>query len=217
MATVLDDLDAQNRTYTNWEDRPKSKQGDLAESLVDEYLDKRGWIISDPNRNTKGKHDFDRIAWHPIHDITFRYDVKAKTRMATRPITGVNETAWNGYLNVMHETNEHFLIFYLDRFEKECYVQSISQTLNEGQDIITENAWEWTWKQLAPHKYFALQSMHKVANISANTVEKLILGESKRYNGDDKWEKLLQTKEYTPKRKWSVLRLLSEAVHKEGQ
>lgn len=109
------------------EDKPEVKKGNIGERIVEEYLEKDGFIIYKPVTNWP--HAFDRLA---IKDkqMLILAEVKTKGKMTKLPFkdaTGFELRHYYEYIGISNKHNLDIFIFFVDDNTESVYGNYLSE------------------------------------------------------------------------------------------
>ena len=102
----------------NFKDLKTTQKEEVGESLVNKYLEAKGFIIYTPITN--GSHAFDRLA---IKDnkLLLIAEIKSKAKRLKYPDTGINIKHYNIYKDIQEKHNLNVFIFFVDEEMSKIY------------------------------------------------------------------------------------------------
>ena len=146
-----------------WSDKSTVKKGDIGESIVDEYLRKKGFIPYAPAFD--GAHPFDRLCASPDKKRIFIAETKSKPARVCYPDTGIDERHYKDYMHIYAKYFIKVYMFFVDEVAKKIYggwldkLDLPRQVEHKGKillyPIVTNNI-----------RYFPLEAMSDIAVIS---------------------------------------------------
>jgi len=111
-----------------WQDRTQVKKGNIGESIVRSFLEKKGYFVY--MCATEGAHAFDMLA---IKDkkVFIVGEVKSKARMNKFEATGINVSHMNDYLYILENQGIDVILFFVDEHPKSesIYCQALSELI----------------------------------------------------------------------------------------
>jgi hypothetical protein len=164
-----------NEIYSDWRLRDKTVLGDWGEDKIKRELESLGFVVDKPNTR---HYDF----FATKGENKFLFDVKIKAKRYTSPISGVNLKHFEDYKHAMLTNHCHFLIFFIDRVEKETYILSLRNFINNRYWYKIEDAKQPDWKYVAKHIYWRLEDMSFFNKLSKEEIVYLEANSDKRYN-----------------------------------
>lgn len=111
-------LMAMTQTNSSWDQKLTVIKGNFGEAIVDNFLEKKGFICYFPK--TKGAHWFDRVAIKDKKKIVV-VEVKTKARLNKYPATGFDLRSYKEYKRVYEEHKIDVFVFFIDEMLKKIY------------------------------------------------------------------------------------------------
>lgn len=107
----------------NWNDKITVKKGNIGELIVDQELERRGFIIFKPT--TKGAHGFDRLC---VKDkrVAVIGETKTKAKREYYDDTGINYSHYLDYKRMFEKYNLDTLLFFVDEQMGKIYYNKLS-------------------------------------------------------------------------------------------
>jgi len=105
-------------TNSDWEERTTVKKGNYGEKLVNNLLEKEGFIMYMPT--TPGKHAFDRLAIKGKKDILM-VECKSKAKRKWVDDTGIDIRHFKDYTYISNKHHLYLFIFFIDEYLGEIY------------------------------------------------------------------------------------------------
>lgn len=101
----------------SWADRVTVKKGDLAETIVNNYILRKGHIPYRPVTTDKA-HPFDWICATPDKRVIYVADAKAKPARLHYPDTGIDISHYTGYQHIHSTYHLRVFLFFVDEMRK---------------------------------------------------------------------------------------------------
>lgn len=152
---------------SDWGNKIEVKKGAIGETLVKEYLEKKGFILYKPV--TDGSHKIDFFAHSGKEKKIICCEVKTKRRRAKYTDTGFDVRSYEQYMEIYYKHNIDTFVFFVDDFEECVYGQWLS-LLGDGK-IINGKSNVIVWE---------LSKMKRIKNLEKNVVLEL-----KRYTKEN--------------------------------
>lgn len=116
MGTILKNSD--------WEKRITVQKGNIGESIVQQFLESKGFICYKPV--SEGAHAFDFLA---IKDkrLVIAAEVKTKALMNKYNATGFNKQTWYDYIMFSANHRMQIFVFFVDEHKKQVYGNWLSE------------------------------------------------------------------------------------------
>lgn len=167
----------------NFDDLVTTKKGYIGEHEVDRYLASIGII---PYAPTIGKaHPFDRLCASSDKKRLFIAECKAKASRSYYPDTGINESNYQDYKNILKTYGIDIWLFFVDEHKQSIYGNLLSvlespKIVNHGGKNIRYPLLQrdYRGKQII---YFPLESMVEVCKISPDVALQLKALSSRNY------------------------------------
>lgn len=102
----------------NWSDKKEVIKGNIGERIVNEYLEKEGFVVY--KSVTNSPHSFDRLAIKDKQQLIIA-EIKTKARRNKYKDTGFNFTHYNEYKKISEKHNLPVFIFFVDEMLGEIY------------------------------------------------------------------------------------------------
>lgn len=147
----------------SFKDRKTTRKGKVGENIVRQYLEKRGWVIYEPQ--TDCAHAFDKVAIKDKNKMAL-LEVKTKARRNFYPDTGIDIRHYMEYKTLSEKYNLPIFLFFVDEMMALIYGNKLS-FLEER--VKTNDGIEYPLKQKGII-YFPLERMKKIAILDAKTV-----------------------------------------------
>ena len=130
----------------NWANKPEVKKGNIGEFVVEQYLQKRGFIVYKPTTQ-QNAHLCDRFCATPDKKHIFIADIKTKARRTHYPDTGFDIRHYLQYKAASLKYNLPIFIYFVDEYEKKIYGNKLSEL--EKPVTITDKGRQlsYPWKQ----------------------------------------------------------------------
>ena len=148
----------------NWNDKKEVKKGNIGEQIVNNYLEKEGFVIYKPI--TDSAHSFDRLAIKDKKQLIIA-EIKTKARRNKFKDTGFNLSHFNEYKKISEKHNLPVYIFFVDEMLGEVYGNWLS---------ILEEPYEKILKYPYIHNdiiYFHLNKMKQICNLTETEIIEL--------------------------------------------
>lgn len=142
------------------------KKGDIGEKIIQEYLEKKGWIVYRPFTKDKA-HYFDMLCTLEKEKV-MAIDVKTKARLNKWDAQGINVKSYKEYLNFINTTNVPFYLFFID--DKNGNVHLADVTKLEDPIFPSYNIIAWH-----------LSKMKLVFNIGTEAINELSKYDQRKY------------------------------------
>ncbi|MGL4999216.1 MAG: hypothetical protein ACRC5T_09635, partial [Cetobacterium sp.] len=110
---------------SRWQQKTEVKKGDLGEELVENFLTKKGYIIYKPV--TDGGHAFDRVIHTKNGKKLCVVEVKTKAIMNKYPATGIDYSAFKGYMEINKNHNMNVRLVFVDELLGEVYYYELNK------------------------------------------------------------------------------------------
>jgi hypothetical protein len=137
------------------------KKGYLGEKIIQEYLEKKGWIVYFPYTKNKA-HYFDILATKN-KEKAIAVDVKTKARLNLWPATGINIKSYNEYLNFIKKTNIQFYLIFIDDKSGETHCANLKKLKTCENIRPTNKIIAWYLKDM---KYLFTIKKEKIIELS---------------------------------------------------
>lgn len=165
----------------NWEDKLTVKKGNLGESIVKNYLEKKGYVVYKSISDLAHAFDFLIVKDKKIILIA---EVKTKARMNKYNSTGINLKHYNEYIYIQEKYNINIILFFVDEHpkEKRVYYQtlknlSLERVVKESGKLIKYPNCEIIKGVIL----FSLIDMEEVCKLSDNQINDLKKYSSRSY------------------------------------
>ena len=103
------------------------KKGDIGEIVIQEYLEKKGWIVYRPS--TDGAHLWDMFCTKG-KDKMIALDVKTKARFNKWNAQGIDHTSYNYYLKQSKKHKIPFYLFFIDDKNGDVHLGDLEKLSN---------------------------------------------------------------------------------------
>jgi hypothetical protein len=166
------------RKNSNWSEKQQVIKGDFAESIVDKFLEEKGYIIYNPK--TSGAHAFDRIAIKDKKQMIIA-ESKAKARRKYYYDTGINYKHYKGYQAISKKHNLPVFLFFIDEYQGNIYGNFLERL---SQEIIyTYNGKIKKYPCIENNIiYFCLTNMMNICDLTDKEVEFLKNNSTRNYS-----------------------------------
>ena len=130
----------------NWEDKPQVKKGNIGEAIVEQYLQKRGFVVYKPVG--QDAHLCDRFCATPNKKHIIIADVKTKARRTKYPDTGFNISHYEQYKAASKKYNLPIFIYFVDEAKQKIYGNKLTELekdvfiQHEGKTLKYPMKWE---------------------------------------------------------------------------
>jgi hypothetical protein len=114
------------RSFNDWERKATVKKGNVGERLVRDYLERRGFIVYEPQ--TEGAHGFDKLAILNKRQAII-VECKSKARRNKYADTGINIKHLNEYQYISEKHNLPVFIFFVDEMLGKIYGNTLKELL----------------------------------------------------------------------------------------
>ena len=114
------------RSFNDWERKATVKKGNVGERLVRDYLERRGFIVYEPQ--TEGAHGFDKLAIINKRQAII-VECKSKARRNKYADTGINIKHLNEYQYISEKHNLPVFIFFVDEMLGKIYGNTLKELL----------------------------------------------------------------------------------------
>lgn len=104
------------------------KKGEAGEMIIQEFLEKRGWIVYRPFTKDRA-HYFDALATKNKEKV-IAIDVKTKARLNNWRAQGINIKSYNEYKKFIDKINVPFYLFFIDDKCGDVYTAELSKLRN---------------------------------------------------------------------------------------
>jgi hypothetical protein len=126
------------------EQKPRSfevalKKGEIGELIVQDWLEKRGWIVYRPFTKNKA-HYFDIMATKN-KEKAIAIDVKTKARLNNWKAQGINIRTYNEYKRFINKVNIPFYLIFVDDKSGDVYSAELSKLKNSFNPVNYIIAW----------------------------------------------------------------------------
>ena len=122
------------RKNLTWRNKPSVAKGNLAEAIVKEFLQNKGFIVYEPV--TDGAHGFDMLAVKDKKQFIIA-ECKAKAKRTKYDDTGFNIRHYFEYKFVQEKHGIPVFVFFIDEHLMEIYGNFLAklekETLHEGE------------------------------------------------------------------------------------
>lgn len=153
------------------------KKGAVGEQIVRCHLEKRGWVVYQPQ--TIGAHCFDILAIINKQKA-IALDVKAKSRLNKYPATGINQKHFEEYKNFSEKHLMPFWVIFVDEMQKTVYGNCLEEL--EIERVIEGIKYPFQMSAAgATVRIWPLQAMKHIANIDGKSAENLISFNQRNY------------------------------------
>ena len=123
MSYRLDNID--------WENKIQVRKGSIGEKIVENYIEKKGYIVYKPS--TKEAHPFDMLCIKGKKEIIIA-EIKTKPKRKYYPDTGFNYQHYKDYLYIQ-EKGLNVFIFFVDE-ELDAIYGNWLQTISKEKSIM---------------------------------------------------------------------------------
>jgi Holliday junction resolvase len=155
------------------------RKGTLAEEIIREKLEERGWVVYRPK--TAGAHCFDMLCMKNKKEV-IAIDVKSKARMNKFPATGIDYKNFLEYKSFSETHLINFWVIFVDEFKQMIY----GNTIVELEKLRTENGKNYPFmmetKRGAKIRLWPLSAMLKIADLDDKQSENLKCLNQRNYN-----------------------------------
>lgn len=158
---------------SNWHSRPEVIKGNLGESIVDRFLESKGFIVYHPK--TDGAHGFDRIAVRNKQQMIIA-ECKSKASRKFFPDTGIDQRNYKEYKLISEKHKIPLFLFFIDEFQSRIYGNFLSVLSRPYIFIKGKKKIEYP-KIEKNIIYFCLDTMRHIENLTSSQSEEL-----KRYS-----------------------------------
>lgn len=163
---------------SKWSERVEVIKGDFAESIVDKFLEEKGYIVYNPK--TSGSHAFDRIAIKDKNQMIIA-ESKAKARRTYYYDTGINLKHFKEYNNISQKHNIPVFLFFADEFQEKIYGNFLERLQQEF--IYTYRNRRKKYPSIENGIiYFCLESMMDICNLTKEQVQFLKNNSRRNYD-----------------------------------
>lgn len=115
----------------HWEDKITVKKGNVGERIIQEIFETNGFIVYRPI--TKGPHKTDYFLHSGFEKKIICCDVKTKRRYFKTPKTGLNESSFYHYKEILEKHNIDVLLVFIDDFEERIYGNWLSEIKDKAK------------------------------------------------------------------------------------
>lgn len=152
-----------------WEERAKTKKGNLGEAIIKEILEERGYVVY--KCITFGSHAFDFLAVRNKREFKI-IEVKSKARLNKYYATGIDEKYFYEYKAIFENQKIDVIIFFVDDHpnEERIYCQNLSKLM---EDKIIDNIIYPNSQIIKGSVVFSLTDMIHVRKLSPKQVHEL--------------------------------------------
>lgn len=134
------------------------KKGEIGEMIVQDFLEKRGWIVYRPFTKDKA-HYFDALATKDKEQV-IAIDVKTKARLNKWRAQGIDIRTYNEYKRFIDKVNVPFYLFFVDDKNGDVHAAELSKLKNAFNPVSYIIAWY-------------LDEMFYLFNIGEDNIKKL--------------------------------------------
>ena len=160
-----------------WQDKIQVKKGNIGESIVLSFLEKKGYCVY--MCVTEGAHVFDMLA---IKDkkVFIVAEVKSKARMNKFDATGINVSHMNEYLHVLQNQGMDVILFFVDEHPKSesIYCQALSELIKPKT---VDNVNYPNYDIAKGVVLFSLSDMKHVCKLTGEQLDKLKQASTRNY------------------------------------
>lgn len=164
---------AQNRIDL-WQNKTTVKKGNVGEEIAKNYLEKKGFIVYNPN--TPGSHPFDNLC--ADNRNIFIVEIKTKEARKYYPDSGVDIRNYNKYLYIKSKHNMKVYLFFVDAANAKIYGNEIDELIKP--QIINGKNYPSKEKDII---YFPLMNMITISNLTKEQCDEIAQYNTKNYNG----------------------------------
>ena len=108
--------------------KPALKKGEIGEMIIQDFLEKRGWIVYRPFTKDKA-HYFDALATKNKEKV-IAIDVKTKARLNNWRAQGINIKSYNEYKQFIDKVNVPFYLIFIDDKCGDVYTAELAKLKN---------------------------------------------------------------------------------------
>jgi len=112
--------------FEDWQSKPTVIKGNIGERLVREYLERKGYIVYEPQ--TDGAHGFDKLAIFNKRQAII-VECKSKARRNKYADTGINIKHFEEYQYISARHNLPVFIFFVDELIGKIYGNTLTELL----------------------------------------------------------------------------------------
>ena len=156
-----------------WDSKVQVKKGNIGETIVNEYLENRGFVIYKPI--TEKAHCFDALAIKDKEKLLI-VEIKTKARLNKYPATGFDYKHYLEYTEISDKHNADVFIFFVDEMLEKVYGNYLKYL--QELTIIKNKTYPFTMN-FGNNKviFFPLDNMVDIKLLTKEQV-----GEIKKYN-----------------------------------
>jgi len=159
----------------DWKDKIQVKKGNFGEKIINDYLEKKGFIVYVPI--TEKAHAFDRLA---VKDkkIFIIAEIKTKAKLNYYNATGFDIKHYKEYKLLSVKYNIPVFVFFIDEMIGKIY----GNWLNELEKQIEDDLNYPDFTKIKGVVLFSLSTMKTIAELTQEQIEKLKEYSSRNYN-----------------------------------
>ena len=159
----------------NFQDRPQTKLGNVAEEIVDKHLISRGLVPYKPIADKA--HPFDRLCVSADKKTIFIAETKGKPARRHYPDTGINRSHYDDYIRVFEQHGMDTFLFFVDADAARIYGNFLIQELDTARVVFHKGCRiEYPLEQAGfggVIRYFPLVAMQQIAVLSQDEIAAL--------------------------------------------
>ena len=152
---------------STWYDKPEVQKGDRGEKIVQNILERLGYICYKSVSNKSHPYDFEARK----NNIKFYVEVKTKPRRRKYPDTGFNYRHYQIYKRVCEEDNIRMFICFVDIVQKMVYGNYLDVLDKDYVDNNCLYPFNESTKQGELIRYFPLSVMKPIKNLSEEEIK----------------------------------------------
>lgn len=155
----------------DWQSRTEVKKGNLAEQIVDAYLQTSGDFV--PYAPIcEGRHPFDRLVASRDKRKVFIADCKAKARRNYYPDTGIDVRHYEEYKEIAERYHMDAFLFFVDEKQRAIYGNFLSELEKPAKITVGRYIHNYP-KREGRIIYFPLAHMVEVAKLTEDQAREL--------------------------------------------
>jgi len=154
------------------------KKGALAEQIIKERLEEKGWVVYQPV--TDGAHCFDMLCIKNKKQV-IAVDVKSKARMNKYPATGIDYRHFLEYKTFSENHLIEFWVIFVDEFMRKIYGNTIAELEKQRVEDGVVYPFMVETKNSEKVRIWPLSAMIQIADIDQKQSENLMCLNQRSY------------------------------------
>lgn len=155
---------------SNWDNKITVQKGNIGESIVQRFLESKGFICYKPVSD--GAHAFDFLAIQNKR-LAIAAEVKTKALMNKYKATGFNLSTWKDYIEFSVKHRMQIFVFFVDEHRKQVYGNWLSKLEQQCEIDGITYPFNLACRNGRIIRLYPYEKMKHIAYISENESEQL--------------------------------------------